>query len=61
MSGSVWHRPRVEKPIQGIKGGYCMNWAVVSILEAFAVVLVMDLIWVCIYKLTAGKKEGMTK
>ncbi len=38
-----------------------MNWAVVSILEAFAVVLVMDLIWVCIYKLTAGKKEGMTK
>lgn len=32
-----------------------MNWAVVCILEAFAVTLVMDLIWIGIYKLTAKK------
>ncbi len=38
-----------------------MNWAAVSILEAFAVTLVFDLIWVGIYKLTARKKEGITK
>jgi hypothetical protein len=38
-----------------------MNWAVASILEAFAVTLVFDLIWVGIFKLTARKKEGMTK
>ncbi len=32
-----------------------MNWAVISILEAFAVTLVMNLIWVGIYKLTVKK------
>jgi len=32
-----------------------MNWALVSILEAFAVTLVMNLIWIGIYKLTAKK------
>lgn len=29
-----------------------MNWAFASILEAFGVTLVMNLIWIGIYKLT---------
>jgi hypothetical protein len=34
-----------------------MDWATACILEALAVTLVLDLIWIGIYKLTAKEKK----
>lgn len=34
-----------------------MNWAYISILEALGVTLVLDLIWIGIYKVTSKRKK----